>query len=241
MNEKVSIVLVRTTHPGNIGAVARAMRVMGLHRLVLVDPRCRVGSVARARASGAVDVLDHARVVESIDEAIAEAGFVVGTSARKRSLGPQVCALRSGMAECMREQERGEVAILFGPERNGLDNAALERCNRLWYIPTAQDYASLNLSAAVQVVASELFAAGADAPPGDKPPAVASAGEVAGLITHFEEVARAVNFVDADAPRQAFHRVERLFHRARLEPAEVKLLRGFLTAVERRKRQSNER
>src|SRR5690625_148472 len=101
MPGKISIVLVGTTHPGNVGAAARAMRVMGLKRLVLVAPQCKIGEIARARASGALDVLDGARVVETLDEAIADARFVVGTSARRRALGPTPRALREGMAECM--------------------------------------------------------------------------------------------------------------------------------------------
>src|SRR5699024_5833979 len=116
------------------------------------------------------------------------------------------------------ELHRGQVAILFGPERTGLDNAILERCNRLWHIPTAQDYASLNLAASVQVVAYELFQALADDLPAESLPEAATAGEVAGLMDHFDEVARAVGFIAGDAPRGALHRSERLAHRIRFEP-----------------------
>src|SRR5699024_6449204 len=120
MQGKISIVLVGTTHPGNVGATARAMRGMGLARLVLVAPRCKSGEVARARASGALDVLDDARVVDTLDEAVAGAHFVVGTSARQRALGPVPQTLRAGLDECQRELGQGNVAILFGPERTGL-------------------------------------------------------------------------------------------------------------------------
>ncbi len=240
MDGNISIVLVETSHPGNVGAAARAMRVMGLKRLALVAPRAKIGSEARARASGAVDVIDRARVVASLDEAIAAARFVVGTSARTRSLGPTVVDLREGVAELMRESALGETAILFGPERTGLDNTALERCNRLWHIPTAQGYASLNLAAAVQVVAYEIFLADGKTAGTEDLPEAAPAGDVAGLMAHFDRVARAVGFVASEASPAALHRIGRLLRRARLEPAEVKLLRGFLTSVERIKRLSNE-
>jgi TrmH family RNA methyltransferase len=236
MQGKISIILVGTTHPGNVGATARAMRVMGLEHLLLVTPQCKIGEVARARASGALDVLDNARVVETLEEAIDEAHFVVGTSARERALGPVPQTLRAGMDECLQELGQGNVAILFGPERTGLDNATLERCNRLWHIPTAQDYASLNLAAAVQVLAYELFQALGASSQAQALPEAASAGEVTGLMAHFEAVARAVGFIAPDAPRQALHRSERLAHRLRLEPSEVKMLRGFLSAVERQQK-----
>ncbi len=236
LSGEISIVLVETSHPGNVGAAARAMRVMGLGRLVLVAPRCRIASEARARASGAVDVLDQARTVATLAEAIAGARFVIGTSARGRNLGPPPLAVRAGMGELARELRMGDVAILFGPERTGLDNAALARCNRLWHIPSAESYSSLNLAAAVQVVAYEVFLArGGDAPAARVHPA-ASAEEVAGLLGHFDRAARAIGFIAPDAPRLALRRLERLARRARLEASEVKLLRGFLSAAERGKR-----
>jgi tRNA (cytidine32/uridine32-2'-O)-methyltransferase len=240
MNGEISIVLVETTHPGNIGAAARAMRVMGLKRLVLVAPRCKIGSEARARSSGALDVLDNARVVATLDEGVAGARFVAGTSARTRTLGPTPLGVREGIAELSSELSRGDAAIVFGPERTGLDNAALARCNRLWHIPTAQDYASLNLAAAVQVIAYEIFLARAGAGAAPDLPEAAPAADVAGLMAHFDRTAREVGFIAPDAPQSALHRVERLLRRARLEPAEVKLLRGFFSACERKKNDPNE-
>lgn len=216
------------------------MRVMGLERMVLVAPRCKIASEARARASGAVDVLDNARTVATLDEALADARCVIGTSARARQRGPEVRSVRAGVKELAGELQQGAVAIVFGPERTGLDNAALTRCNRLWQIPTAQDYASLNLAAAVQVVAYEIFlACGGDTAAAPLHEA-APAGDVAGLMAHFDRVARTVGFIARDAPDSALSRVERLFRRTRLEPAEVKLLRGFMSAVEDRKRHSDE-
>ncbi len=235
MPEDIRIVLVETSHPGNIGAAARAMKVMGLKRLVLVDPRCEVGSEARARASGAVDVIDNALTVATLGEALEGAHFVAGTSARSRRLGPEVVDLRTGVRDWFDGIGDGVSAMVFGPERTGLDNDALDRCNALWRIPTAGDYASLNLAAAVQVVAYELRLAldGDAAALAEEAAEVAPAEEVAALCEHFGRVAGRVDVINPQAPRLGLRRVQRLARRARPESSEVKLLRGFLSAVER--------
>ena len=235
MFDDIRIVLVETSHPGNIGAAARAIKVMGLDRLVLVDPRCEVDSEARARASGAVDVIDKARTVATLAEALEGAHFVAGTSARSRRLGPEVVDLRSGVSEWAGGGGDGASAIVFGPERTGLDNDALDRCNALWRIPTTGDYASLNLAAAVQVVAYELRLAleGNVPAAAEETPEIAPAEEVAALCEHFGRVAGRVDAINPQAPRLGLRRVQRLARRARPESSEVKLLRGFLSAVER--------
>lgn len=232
MSGTIRIVLVATSHPGNVGAAARAMQVMGLARLVLVAPQCEIAEEARARARGALDVLDRARCVETLAEAIAGTRFVVATSARPRHLGPAVVAARDGAAELVAELAAGDVAILFGPERSGLDNDAIECANRLWYIPTSGDRGSLNLAAAVQVIAYEILVAINAVPASPEPPAVALAEDVAALCAHFDRVARALGVISARAPRHTLRRMQRLARRARLEPGEVKLLRGFLGAAE---------
>lgn len=233
----IRIVLVETSHPGNIGAAARAMKVMGLTELMLVDPRCEVGSEARARASGAVDLIDTARVVPTLGAALEGARFVAGTSARTRRLGPEVMDLRSGVAQWAAREAGASTAVVFGPERTGLDNDALDRCNVLWRIPTGGDYASLNLAAAVQVVAYELRLAldGGQVPAvvAEEAAEIAPAEEVAALCEHFGRVAGRVDVINPQAPRLGLRRVQRLARRARPEASEVKLLRGFLSAVER--------
>lgn len=234
MFANIRIVLVETSHSGNIGAAARAMKVMGLKRMVLVNPQCEVGSEARARASGALDLLDAATTLSSIDAALEGARYVVGTSARARRLGPELVNLRPGVAELMTMSAADEVVILFGPERTGLDNAALDCCNRLWRIPSDADYGSLNLAAAVQVVAYELrVARDSGAATGCEPTETAPAEEVAALCAHFGRVAQRVESINSQAPRLGLRRVQRLARRARPETSEVKLLRGFLSAVER--------
>ncbi len=234
MSAEIYIVLIETSHPGNIGAAARAMKVMGLRRLVLVNPQCEVGGEARARASGAVDVINAAVTVPTLDVALEGAQFVVGTSARARRLGPELVDLRAGAVQLTRLAGTDEVAILFGPERTGLDNAALDCCNQLWRIPTAADYGSLNLAAAVQVVTYELrIARASDTTVDAKPFAAAPAEEVAALCSHFDRVARRIESINPNAPRLALRRIQRLVRRARPESSEVRLLRGFLSAVER--------
>lgn len=237
MYEHVRIVLVETSHPGNIGATARAMKLMGFGRLVLVAPRCKPGSEARARASGAVDVLDAARTVPTLAAALEGVRFVAGTSARGRRLGPESADLRTGVAHWIVEAGAEQTAIVFGPERTGLDNAALDCCNVLWRIPTSAAYASLNLAAAVQVVAYELRLAllhgGEKSVPVGQGAEMAPAEEVAALCEHFGQVAERVGSINPQAPRLGLRRVQRMARRARPESSEVKLLRGFLSAVER--------
>lgn len=231
----IQIVLVGTTHPGNIGAVARAMKNMGLRELTLVNPSCFPHADATARASGATDVLENARVVSSLDEAVAECVFVVGASARSRtinwpSIGPRDCAQR-----LLLESKAGQVAAVFGPEKNGLHNDDLDRCHTLLTIPTDPGFSSLNLAMAVQVLCYELRVAGMlDAGPvfeSEAPPA--SAAEMERFYTHLRQVMIDLRFLDKDNPRYLMRRMRRLFIRARPDRNEVNILRGLLTAVDR--------
>ncbi len=232
MSGEIRIVLVATSHPGNVGAAARAMKVMGMERLVLVAPECEIASEALARARGAVELVRNARIVGTLAEALVGARFVAGTSARERRLGPEVVPVREGAQELVGELPAGDAAILFGPERTGLDNDALECCNRLWYIPTTGGYDSLNLAAAVQVITYEVLVAQGKAPMRETPVPSAPAEDVAALCAHFDRVARHLGVIAPEAPRFALRRMQRLARRARLEPSEVKLLRGFLSAAE---------
>lgn len=234
MPGEIRIVLVATRHAGNLGASARAMKVMGLERLILVAPRCRIDPEARARAAGARDVLQRAQIVATIGEALHGVRYVAGTSARRRRLGPEESGLRAAMPRLLHERGQGDVAILFGSERFGLANDALECCNQLWRIPTVPGYGSLNLAAAVQVVAYEIFASGDPGPVAATEAPAACVEEVAALCAHFDRAAGSIGYVDPDAPRLALRRVRRLARRARLEHAEVKLLHGFLNAAEAR-------
>ncbi len=231
----VRIVLVEPSHPGNIGASARAMKTMGLSDLALVEPLFFPHPDATARASGADDVLDSARVFDSLDAALTGREFVFGVSARQRSIrwpcvSPDAAAVRTAG-----ELRGHSVAFVFGRESSGLENAELERCNALVTIPAAPDYPSLNLAAAVQVVAYEIRRAHADPPPVDDPADgdAVTADELESLYSHLERVMIATGFLDPDNPRRLMRRLRRLFGRARPDRDEFNILRGLLSSVER--------
>jgi len=237
----IRVVLVETSHPGNIGAVARAMKNMGLKRLYLVRPQSFPHPEATSRASGADDVLADAVVCNSLDEALSNCSLVCGASARQRTIPwPQVDARRCGELVVVGGSHIGEVALVFGRESVGLTNAELERCNYLVHIPSNPGYSSLNIAAAVQVIAYEVrMAVGPmlDLPMhehGEEAPA--SMEELEGLYHHLEQALVELEFLDPDNPRQLMRRLRRLFNRARLEPVEVNILRGILTAAQKKAR-----
>ena len=231
----IRIVLVGTTHPGNIGAVARAMKNMGLDELALVKPKHFPHKDATARASGAVGVLKNALVVTSLREALTDCVYVAGASARPRtiewpSMGPRECAQRLQL-----ESEVGSVAAVFGPEKSGLHNDDLDLCHTLLTSPTDPDFSSLNLAMAVQVLCYELRVAGTvDAGPVvESEASPATAAEMEHFYTHLEQVMTDIKFLDTDNPRYLMRRLRRLFNRARPDKNEVNILRGLLTAVDR--------
>ncbi len=230
----IRIVLVGTTHPGNIGAVARAMKNMGLRDLALVSPRHFPHEDATARASGADDVLANASVHESLGEAIADCVYVSGASARSRAINWPCLDAKDAAVKIIDESARGTVAAVFGPEKTGLLNEHLDLCDTLLSIPTDPEFSSLNLAMAVQVVTYEIRAAEAEKPAGyesDTPPA--SSEEMEHFYAHLEQVLTDVNFLDPENPRHLMRRLRRLFIRARPDKNEVNILRGILTAVER--------
>lgn len=232
---RIRIVMVETSHPGNIGAAARAMKNMELERLFLVRPHHFPHEECTARASGADDVLAAATVCSSLQEALAGCQLVFGASARSlRSIPwPQVDG--RGCAEIVREQGGEiEVALVFGREHSGLSNEELELCNYLVHIPTNPDYSSLNVAAAIQVLAYELYMARIGSwqeVASNKGDELASADEVEGFFGQLEQTLVATEFLDPDNPRQLMRRLRRLFNRAQLEKIEVNILRGILTSV----------
>lgn len=229
----IRFVLCETSHPGNIGAAARAMKTMGFDDLVLVSPREFPSTEAHARASGATDVLARATVVDTLPEAIAGCGLVVGASARRRKhrwpeLNPRECA-----DQALAEAVTSPVAIVFGTERSGLSNEQMDRCNALVYIPANPEYSSLNLAAAVQLIAYELhFALGEFQPPQppEWPPATGKDMEL--FYEHLERVMSGSGFLKPDNPRHLMRKLRRLFNRARPDEHELSILRGLLASVE---------
>ncbi len=237
MLNKVRIVLVDTSHPGNIGAVARAMKNMCLSQLYLVQPQQFPHAEATARASGADDVLASAVVCDSLPEALAGCGLVIGASARLRHLkipqwNPRECAER---VVC--EAQQIEVAIIFGREHSGLTNEELGLCHQLMHIPSNPDYSSLNIAAAVQVMTYELQMASdlvtPKVPPEDASELPASADEMERFYTHLHETLVDIGFLDPNNPRVMMRRLRRLFNRARPNQVEMNILRGILTAAQK--------
>lgn len=228
------IVLVGTTHPGNIGAVARAMKNMGLDDLVLVRPLYFPHDDASARSSGAEDLLERTRVVDTLAEALADCTYVAGASARSRTIGwpsmtPRECAVR-----LLAESATGRAAVVFGPEKSGLSNADLDLCHTLLTIPTNPEFSSLNLAMAVQVMTYELRVAGMS--PESPQPAtgvrLATGEELEHFYRHLEQVLTASRFLDPDNPRHLMRRLRRLFARAMPDENEINILRGIFASLD---------
>jgi tRNA/rRNA methyltransferase len=258
-------ILIETSHAGNVGAVARAMKVMGFDDLVLVAPRwpdVLTREETLQRASGATDVLQRARVVATLDEALEGVSHLCATAMTPRDFGPptaepraylaalaRLCADGGSVADATRlpagaagSTRPAGVAFLFGPERFGMANADVYRCHVALQIPTAPDYGSLNLAAAVQVIAYEWrqaiggFAGAGASALADRDPdpdaTQADAAAVAGLLAHWERALVDIGFLDPQAPKKLMPRLNRLFNRAGLTPEEVHILRGVAKAME---------
>lgn len=232
---KVRVVLVETTHPGNIGAVARAMKTMGLRRLSLVSPKTFPSAYATARAAGADDILYHATISDSLGEALAGSGWIVGSSARVRhipwpELNPRDCARR-----VVEQTFKGEVAIVFGRESAGLTNQELEQCNGVVRIPTDESFTSLNLASAVQIIGYEiqLAALSAQTPTAEPTESPVTNEEMERFYTHLREALIEIDFLDESAPKLLMRRLKKLFNRVEPNHSEVNILRGILTAAQR--------
>ncbi len=240
---RIRIILSHPSHPGNIGAAARAMKTMGLSHLTLVAPKCFPDAEATARASGANDILEQATVCATLDEALRDTVLVAGMTARRRDLAADFHWAREGASELLAGTQGGtrDVALLFGTEAAGLSNDELARCHVGVMIPANPEYSSLNLGSAVQLMCYELRIAAetlgaAGAPPvGVDIPVPATGEEVEGLYAHLEQVAVTTGFLDPAQPKRLMLRLRRLFARARLEHEEVSILRGFLSTVEKPK------
>ncbi len=237
---RTRFVLIQTSHAGNVGAAARALKVMGFDELVLVQPRW--ANVLRRqetieRASGANDVLDRARIVETLDEALEGMTHLCATAMTPRDFGPPTRAPREHFAQlaqtAMPEAGAQGVAFLFGSERFGMRNEDVYRCHACLSIPTNPKFGSLNLAAAVQLIAYEWRQAlgGYAVQEATAPPVRADAPQVAGLLAHLEQALVAVDFLDPEAPKKLMPRLNALFNRAQLTQEEVHILRGVAKAM----------
>jgi tRNA (cytidine32/uridine32-2'-O)-methyltransferase len=240
MLDQVRIVLVNTSHPGNIGSTARAMKTMGLSVLYLVEPKQFPHPKVLEMASGAADIIDQAVVVTSLEEAIAGCTLVIGTSARMRTIPWPLLSPREMAETVKQESPNSEVAILFGREQSGLSNDELQHCHLHMQIPANPEYSSLNIAAAVQVVAYELRLASLDQSflPNEWDYRLANAGEMEKFFTHLQEVLIEIDFLKVNAPRKLMTRLRRLFLRTRPDVMEMNILRGMLTAIKEFKTRS---
>ena len=238
---KIRIVLVNTSHPGNIGGAARAMKNMGLAELYLVEPREYPAPRAVWRAAGARDVLANAKIVGSVDEAIKDCGLVIGTSARERRIPWPLINPRECGGKIWQEAKSHQVALLFGREDRGLTNSELQKCHYHVHIPSNPDYSSLNLATAVQVLSYEIRMASLARKDGKLPEMnewdqpLATADELELFHAHLATTMADLKFYDPDNPKQLLTRMRRLFNRTRMDKMEVSMLRGLLSAAQRKR------
>ena len=237
--QKIRVVLVETSHPGNIGAIARAMKNMGLSDLVLVNPKEYPSQVASARASSASDILDRAKVVSSLDDALVGCKLAFGASARLRKVSwPQLDVRETAeLAIKTVSEEDAQVALVFGREDSGLSNAEMDKCNYLSHIPSNPTYSSLNISQAVQVFSYECLMATNVKSVHQKEGyrhKLASSDQLEGFYDHLYQSLQDVGFLDPNKNARFMRRMRRLFNRAQLDVKEVDILRCIMRATQRK-------
>lgn len=240
--KNIRIVLVNTSHPGNIGAAARAMKNMGLSRLTLVEPEKYPSLEAISRSVGAVDILDNAVVVEDLSQAVSGCVWVAGTSARLRTIEWPILEPRECVTKSLETIEEGEIAIVFGRENSGLTNDEMARCNVLLHIPTDPDFSSLNLGAAVQVVCYEYRLAMMNnkitKSKGNKHryDALAKSDQMEGMYNHLHEALSYMGFFGKSNSDVVMRRLRGLFNRANVTQRELSIVRGICSAIQDKKR-----
>ncbi len=237
MLDNVKVILVGTSHSGNIGSAARAMKVMGLTEMVLVSPQCEVDEQTMSLASGAGDVAQHAKIVNSLEEAVDDCVLVVGSSARSRTLEWPMLEPRECGVKFIQEAKKGKVALVFGRERTGLTNEELQKCHYHVCIPANPEYSSLNLAMAVQTLSYEIRMAWLEddaqqysTPVEEEYP---RHKELELFYQHLENVMFETQFISKDKPNLVMNKLRRLFSRVRPELQELNMLRGILTSVEK--------
>lgn len=232
----IRILLSHTSHPGNIGAAARAMKTMGLNHLYLVNPKHFPHAEATARAANAVDILQQAIVCDSLDQALNNTMFSAAITARSRELSHEVFDARQGAKELLRyANQQQPVALLFGRENSGLTSQEVSQCQIIIQIPANPDYSSLNLANAVQIMAYELRMGLTEKFVHDHSnTTLANFNETEAFYTHLEQLMIDSEFLDPNKPKLLMQRIRRLFTRTRLEKEEVQILRGILSALSKR-------
>ncbi|RBM50557.1 tRNA (cytosine(32)/uridine(32)-2'-O)-methyltransferase TrmJ [Vibrio paracholerae] len=237
MLERVKVVLVGTTHSGNIGSAARAMKVMGLSQMVLVDPQCQVDAQAIALAAGASEIALNAQIYPTLEAAVADCGLVVGTSARSRTLEWPMLEPRECGEKLISEANQHSVAMVFGRERTGLTNDELQLCHYHVCVPANPEYSSLNLAMAVQLLSYEVRMAYLTLQQSLQSNTLQEEyprhQELERFYAHLEQVIMQTEFISAQQPGQVMNKLRRMFTRARPEAQEINILRGILTSVQK--------
>ncbi|EGQ9833661.1 tRNA (cytosine(32)/uridine(32)-2'-O)-methyltransferase TrmJ [Vibrio cholerae] len=237
MLERVKVVLVGTTHSGNIGSAARAMKVMGLSQMVLVDPQCQVDAQAIALAAGASEIALNAQIYPALEAAVADCGLVVGTSARSRTLEWPMLEPRECGEKLISEANQHSVAMVFGRERTGLTNDELQLCHYHVCVPANPEYSSLNLAMAVQLLSYEVRMAYLALQQSSQSSTLQEEyprhQELERFYAHLEQVIMQTEFISAQQPGQVMNKLRRMFTRARPEAQEINILRGILTSVQK--------
>ncbi len=237
----IRIVLIQTSHPGNIGSAARAMKTMGLSELYLVNPKSFPDEQANTMSSNATDILENAVVVDSLLDALTDCRLVVGTSARhERSLAWDILEPRACAEQLVKQAQTAKVAVVFGRESSGLTNDELALCHHLVHIPTNPDYSSLNLASAVQIVSYECRLASLINPTEessveDQTEERVTADAMEGYYKHLEVAMIEADFLDPETPKHLMTRLRRLYGRVNITPSELNILRGMLSAFQKRK------
>jgi tRNA (cytidine32/uridine32-2'-O)-methyltransferase len=238
--QNIRIVMVGTTHPGNIGAAARAMHNMSISQMTLVDPQCPIGEIAYARASGANVILDNRETCADLRQAIADCNLVVATSARRRSLAWPELDPAELADKLFALDDSSQAALVFGREHSGLNNEELQLCNQMVCIPTNPDFSSLNLASAIQVLCYEIYrrqSVPTSAAPRitDEQDLPASSGEIEGYFEHLQKILELTGFLNPGQPGLIMQRLRRLYLRSDMTRNEINILRGMLTAIEKRR------
>jgi len=242
MLDNINVVLSHTSHPGNIGATARAMKTMGLSKLILVNPKQFPSVEATARASKADDLLENARVVDNLDQALQDCSLIVGSSSRSRHLDMPVLTARELAEKLVKEFQQQQVALLFGTENSGLTNEEVSRCHYHVYIPANPDYCSLNLASAVQLISYELRIAhlgdsASDIEKDQVEPVTAE--QMEGFYQHLEQTLIETGYHNPEHPKLLMSRLRRLYNRTRPDHSEMQILRGILTSVQKGFKKTN--
>ena len=230
MKSKIKFILFEPSHPGNVGAAARAIKTMGFEKLCLINPIEHPHSEARARSSGALDVLLAAEVFDNLQNAIKGCGLIIGTTSRTRRISVPITNIRETAPSIVAEAKQKPVAVIFGPEKTGLINEQVDCCNQLVNIPSIGPYKSLNLAMAVQIVAYELRVASEALPAEIKARNLASNEEIELFYNHLNQVLLETGFLDPKNPKQLMRRLRTLFNRAQMDENEINIMRGILAS-----------